>query len=368
MGREPANSAAVDGYELEDLAIHIVYCPKVRDFRGPDNSNALYRAKMGSPDALARAQRTFRWKIELPELGNGGPTGSPSTSSHRQMSPNATNADDATSVAASGSVGQRAYPNITGTALRPQEPRSGSATWNDSRSHVPRLEEGYFSPASSEQLVRVRKRLGDLCQWPTKTSTYTISLCRSIEAFMEAFFPVKHNADDMHSDFNKDHSNKTMFEWKLIARGPEGNTDTIAFQIHREQGTGKWKIATGKVDAVISLWVATVEAELKESQHGRKKAHEDRSVSSSTQQHTPSATDFDWIREGALKDSTNIRFFRVLGDNNDGVLKRDLGWWVGDRIFLRGFSHDADSEIPIHLTIGLDRHSIKGRLLVFAIC
>lgn len=46
-----------------------------------------------------------------------------------------------------------------------------------------------FEKASSQQLLKVRERLGNLCHWTSPASETALSLVQSVELFMDTFFP-----------------------------------------------------------------------------------------------------------------------------------------------------------------------------------
>lgn len=181
----------------------------------------------------------------------------------------------------------------------------------------------YFESASSGQLLRVRERQGDLCSWPSPALKSAQALVHAIEEFMDTFFLVETISRKLGSRLND-------LEWVVAATGPlcidgRRRRDCFNIAIKRSAETGKWHADIGKIEAVLSLWMATIEA---------KRTEEER-ISSELK----TAADVSSIRASSnwrcTKAGVDLRhdFCRILGDDfEDGILKRDLAWWVDDLI------------------------------------
>lgn len=283
MGREPANCEAFAEYELDYLAMRIVFNPNFRGHLGPLQGREDW-------DGTAPGDACF-WEVKLPQSKKFGP-------------------------------GER-YPVTRTDSIQNSSRQKGgmkSKGWTDGEKL-----DTTPTTATSEQLIRVRKRLGDLCRWKSKASDAALTLCRSIEHFLDIFFPPKE-------------SNGRSFSWPIEAwhgdstDSVESETEraTVVLPISCEQG--EWNIDMGKVEAILSLWMASIEAE---SKRERKKKDKDK-TQSSPQTATLSKKQSDWRRSGGAS-SNRHSFYRILGqDDKDGVLKRDLSWWIGGRFTIQG--------------------------------
>lgn len=101
--------------------------------------------------------------------------------------------------------------------------------------------------------------------------------------------------------------------------------DCFNIAIKRSGETGKWHADIGKIEAVLSLWMATIEAKRTEEERLSSELKTAADVSSIR---APS----NWRRTKAGVDLRHD-LCRLLGDNfEDGILKRDLAWWVDDLI------------------------------------
>jgi hypothetical protein len=313
LGRESAHSPLLPGYELEHLAILITYLPEFRSFdeqkRGDENG-----AESQSLHDI------FGWQVILPQ--------------------------------------SRAQGLKTKTSTRDVEASDVASLHNATVSVNPRLyipSPSSFQPASSEQLLRVRRRLGNLCQWKSKSAGHALILTRSIEHFMNTFFPSE-SGDGLSS----------VKSWKMPVAGPMGE-DQIEFVMMREER--KWRIDIGQVEAAMSLWMAFMRAKMQPST-ARIRPHITNAASSKSES--------DWLRD---EDGTGRqKFYRILGESvvwdpakrvaaedeesdKDGTdsedsasessdstssdsellnqpaprlsaLERDIKWWIGDQFSL----------------------------------
>jgi hypothetical protein len=326
LGRESAHSPMLSGYELEHLAILITYLPEFRAF------DELERDYGGGEDTEP-LKEVFGWEVVLPKpRGRGLRTEITTTEVDTKNTPDHTN---------------KAYRNP--------------------RLYVP--SPSSFQSASSEQLLRVRRRLGNLCQWKSRSAEHVLILTRSIEHFMDMFFPLDERGSPPPAEL-----------WEMPVAGPAGK-DTVTFVISPEEKNGKrrWCIDVGKVEAAMSLWMAFMEAKAQPS-----------SATQRSQRFIPTSgkNESDWLRDEDR--SRRQKFYRVLGestkldrprlkavereysdsedsDSEDSdsdsesddsssdeskqpaplltVLERDLKWWIGDQFTLisrptRGYSMD----------------------------
>ena len=150
-------------------------------------------------------------------------------------------------------------------------------------------------PSDHELILKVRRRLGSLASWEGPASKDALSLCKAIESVMNQFFRPEPN------------KNWKTFKWSLKAQigddtmkpsdWPEGK---VSFAV--EYNENGWKADSSVFDAALSLWMS----------HMQRKS-------------TPSQ--LDWLRQRA---GTEVQYWRVIGDNSNKILERDLRWWVND--------------------------------------
>lgn len=124
--------------------------------------------------------------------------------------------------------------------------------------------------------------------------------------------------------------------------------DRIKIPVVRRKSDSKWEVDIGKVDAALSLWMASIEAkkskdakdaqERKDSQQGLAKS----STVTDLAQHSGDSLP-DWRRTKA-GDDLRYSFGRIIGDNlEDEVLKRDISWWVDSLVAEQSDSTQSDS-------------------------
>lgn len=172
--------------------------------------------------------------------------------------------------------------------------------------------------ARSQQLVNVRERLGDLCKWKTGVSETAFALAQLIEHFMTIFFD------------NKKPWAPKKIQWatKTSAVCDDGIDGVEETTVLIENKNGKWIIELGKLEAILSLWMASIKA--------RELDIEKKGYATDNCSDTKIG---DWRRSSGAK----VRFDRVVGDGwffarNDS-LKRDISWWVG---------HDISSTVRLY--------------------
>ncbi|KAI3587286.1 hypothetical protein IWW34DRAFT_875 [Fusarium oxysporum f. sp. albedinis] len=269
LGRVPVNFPALSGHELDFLATQIALSPKFRNFLW------YSKEKVGLLETERPRTEPCQWKISAPDPGQPTP-----------------------------------FLFRTPEKLMKLESPEHSGLKDDK------------SP-SSQQLVRVRERLGDLCTWASRSSESALSLAQSIELFMNTFF-LKSTEDE--EDVENDQAMKS-FKWLIEATKPtttktyeEHDFIQIPIEIRTEGNKKNWKVDLGKIDAALSLWMATIE---KERSHDTTQTSEPvDSVNSADQ--PPS----EW-RRTKVGDDPKYSFCRIVGDNlEDEALKRDISWWV----------------------------------------
>lgn len=282
MGREPSHCKTITDYELDHLAMHIVFNADFRDYRGPLKGRRDW-------DEFPRDKRF--WGIKLPNCEK--------------------------SQLLSGKETVRNSTERQNETTQPNESPNESPNNDDPGATTA------FTP-TSEQLTRVRKRLGELCLWNSKATEAASTLCRSIKAFMSTFFPLQ----------QKD---ATSFLWRIQAQHvssdgstePMTNRTTVAFPIVCENG--EWNIDLEKIEAILSLWMANIEAEFE-----RKRRRSEAEAVTGPQTAAASGKGSHRRQKGGIAANRHT-FYRVLGeDDKDGALKRDLSWWIGERFTNQG--------------------------------
>ncbi|KAH7179045.1 uncharacterized protein B0J16DRAFT_402399 [Fusarium flagelliforme] len=164
---------------------------------------------------------------------------------------------------------------------------------------------------TSQHLLRVRKRLGDLSRWKTRSSPSALALTQSIELFMNEFFLGSSELKYLNWLIEARHSTET------------GDNDVIQIMIAPPQKSGgRFEVDLGILDAAMSLWMASIDAK-------RLKATDDTHKTGDSRY---SKRAREWRRE-RNGDSLICDFYRIIGNNlEDNVLKRDISWWVDNLI------------------------------------
>ncbi|KAM7212774.1 Ankyrin repeat-containing domain protein [Rhypophila decipiens] len=290
LGRIPAHCAVIS-----------------KKFYRQPSQNQLYTGK-------APADQLYRWAISAPE---GFHDHEPFYFIHPGDTLN--NPED------DAAIGERRGP---GEAAMSFESLAGSAastfailpTETSNNKKGPR-----FERASSQQLLRVRERLGNLCRWSSQASETALFLVQSVELFMEIFFPRVSKGGN---------SQLNTFDWVISTDNPSWSDsasveqpDFIVIPVQRSTN-GKWAADAGKVEAALSLLMAAIEAKSMKERDGIDRQPERARAAGFGASWEP-----DWRRIKTTS-GTNLAFYRILGTNfEDGVLKRDLSWWVDELAF-----------------------------------
>lgn len=322
LGRIPKHFSALARYELDFLAILIVFCP---DFR---------TQKIGfAPEYFT--DRNFQWQASAPEISKREPF-------FFEVPKNISLAEPV-QARNTGEIEQRHKESLVkrSTATVSKIPLSHSETFVEGIRSLTRksvITGPEFKSASSEQLVRVRKRLGDLCKWTSPACESALSVAQSVELFMNTFFPEQDQGP--HEPRIPQKSPGDTVDWVLETVTPSGwstsgNIDSVTIPIKRY--AGKWVVDSGKLDAIISLWMASIEARLLHEQKASGKNPDAQSGLS------------DWRRTPTGIGSMNCTFLRILGDDfEDGVLRRDLSWWADEQIADQISSKADTSDRELH--------------------
>ena len=145
------------------------------------------------------------------------------------------------------------------------------------------------------EVVKIRGRLARLSGWIGPTSDLAISTAKSIEAIMNACFP------------NTEDTNVGTLNWWLNGRG--GVVDLSVKRIN-----GQWKANASEIDAVLSLWLYSIQHPSDKPQ-----AHPE-------DEEGPQKVD-DWLRDGALEmEKLSVR---LLGKSDDSLFTKQIAWYMG---------------------------------------
>ncbi|KAG5754659.1 hypothetical protein H9Q70_002679 [Fusarium xylarioides] len=291
LGDPIEHCSALQWYELDFLASQIVFHPETPTHIGPERDD-------GNASQKPRLSDSFRWKIATPGTQQRNSC---------FLVPIATS------------------PSTEPLVQSPQE------STEQSSENVPVDSSGDrgTSPEdpSGQHLVQVRRRLGNLSRWKTRSSPSAMALVQSIELIMNTFFPGSAQASG-------------SLEWLLEAHirlkdsRQEKKEIIKLLVVHTD---GKWKLDDGRVDAVLSLWMASIDAP-------RSEPANDSTDQRPNQKKQDKAKTDAWRRAKAGDDLT-YSFKRVLGNNlKDGSLKRDISWWVDSLIANRSDRNDRNSD------------------------
>ncbi|KAI5861398.1 ankyrin repeat-containing domain protein [Durotheca rogersii] len=144
-----------------------------------------------------------------------------------------------------------------------------------------------------------------------------LALALSIELFMNTFFPN-----------TNDGKGGQKLQWTLDTFKPFGicgsNEDTIDIPVQKDSPDRPWKVDLGVLEAVMSLWMASINIG---TEAKNKKVIEESSAKNTG---AGGRGTQDW-RRGTAGNELKYKFCRILGNNcKDGLLKRDLSWWVDE--------------------------------------
>jgi hypothetical protein len=283
LGKIPIHTSASANYELDFLATQIVFRP---NFRTLDKFAKHSKVNV-------RELSPLQWKIREPEAGHCKP------------------------------FLFRTRPLQNTAAIQRLDSNLDQKT--SSTADV---------PASSQQLLRVRERLGDLCTWQSKALESSRSLVQSIELFLDTFFPSQNDEQRVGRSGKK----LDVLDWCLEAIRPPTSDmspqEPDWISIHAERSSaGDWQVDIGRIDALISLWMASTEAKATQDQSS---SPVDKTSSKATKlRESP-----NWRLAQSGKDMKHS-FCRIIGDNlEDGILKRDVAWWVDELI-----ADQSDSQV-----------------------
>ncbi|KAK5654305.1 hypothetical protein OQA88_7483 [Cercophora sp. LCS_1] len=183
---------------------------------------------------------------------------------------------------------------------------------------------------SSQQLLRVRQRLGYVTTWQSVASSASLALSSSMVHFLSEFIKDPRSLNIPEQDglphFKKDGTicmNISLPATRTATQVEQTHSASLAKDedwvtircfwyptaIINGTASGTWEVEPASLDAVLSLWMAYVEE----------------TYPPKLQSSTNAA---GWFDPGAA--TPTYRYRRILGNDfyNSGTLKRDLSWWV----------------------------------------
>lgn len=179
----------------------------------------------------------------------------------------------------------------------------------------------------AQKAMKIRQRLGQLTGWLGQASKEAISVATAIEIVMNTFW-------------GEGQKEGQTFTWTLnvefgVGEGGHKIKDEIEFTIkwgkfpkaasnaRREQEA--WHVNASAIESALSLWIFHFRQKAEEFREERRKA-EDQALED---QGLEQKGNRDWLRKGGLE--LGWRFRQVLGPDSE-ALRRDLQWWVGDKV------------------------------------
>jgi hypothetical protein len=224
------------GCELDYLAIYIAYCPIGEQFEARDDTGYI-------------AEHSLSWSVNVPSLRNPNVPLQSEKSPQNQSPAVIKDGEQARGSEMTTNYGvAKSFTRLLDRLLR--EPRVETVpSWR------------LF--ASSEQLLRVHKRLGNFGDCSCKASYHASILCQSIEIFMDTFLPGGETSED---EGGGDVEPKEL-NWYIGVTGPNNVQDKVVVRFDRDASGGHWRSDLDRIEAILSLWTASFENQLMDARH-----------------------------------------------------------------------------------------------------
>jgi hypothetical protein len=295
LGYLPAHCGAFTNFEMDSFATCLVYSRDFRVYHGSRWPKRLFLHEMNT-------RKVLRWNVRTAVNAN-----------HLQFH-------------------FKKYQDVVKnhwTKLGPKIDESGNSTPGKAPKLQQANEGGKIIPeyeVSCRQLIRVRESVGNICSdgcnWQSPASSGGLSLASAIETFMNAFFPATF------SEKTPSRPGKRMenLRWAVETVGLDSleqaneRDDYVLIPVDWIKKNGRWEVDIRRLEAVLSLWMATIEARSKDA--GEDEISPGRTRTSSASFSGP---------VDLRRTKGRYRFCRILGDDLvgvNGILKRDLSWWV----------------------------------------
>jgi hypothetical protein len=300
LGRIPAYCGAFTNYEMDFLATCLVYSREFREYQANHLPEPF-------PLREKRSKKILRWKVR--------------TAGDAPSLPFRFNVFQTVAQNCQSNTGPKVDESANSTSARADTSREAKKrpTQNPEHETLPARQ------TSCRQLIRVRERIGsicsDMCDWQSLASEGALSLASAIEAFMNTFFP------DPAVDRTTTRSGKRLsdLKWAIetgglysLEQAGERN-DYVRIPVRWLGKNDRWQADIRTIEAVLSLWMATIETKEDEIHSGKTK-------------NSPAPI------SGSLslrRTKSRYVFCRILGDHfaeENSTLKRDLSWWVDELI------------------------------------
>ncbi|CCX34876.1 Similar to hypothetical protein [Tuber melanosporum Mel28]; acc. no. XP_002841517 [Pyronema omphalodes CBS 100304] len=169
---------------------------------------------------------------------------------------------------------------------------------------------------AAKRTLKVRQRLAQLTRWKGRTIAPSVSVAKSISAVLETLLP----RNDEETKVEETES----FSWFLKVQLDYGAVEEIEFRAHRKHGKN-WKVDATEIEAAFSLWIFYIH-ELRDIAL-QERAAEEEALKGTGQGN-------DWMQKDGELDRQVIR---LLGVDDDGSLRRDIGWLMGNDIGLNTY-------------------------------
>lgn len=151
-------------------------------------------------------------------------------------------------------------------------------------------------------VVRIRKRLGELSNWAGPVSRFAISASKSIEAVMNTIFT------------QKEYPKLKILTWSVY--GHRGGSKLGKINLNVRRGEDKrWVACAAEVEAVLSLWLYSTK--------------ENNKITTPNLTLSDGDTGVDWLRHGQA--AVQRRTIRLLGGNEECYC-RELHWYLGEGV------------------------------------
>lgn len=169
----------------------------------------------------------------------------------------------------------------------------------------------YPNNNESQEIIRLRQRLGILSKWVGPVSPMAVSVANSIDEVMNVLFP-------------------TVSEPFVFALNVQSDREThwIRLTVQKSSKEQPWTANAAEIEAILSLWVYhTHQAERNRALGGAAAAgHPPEGGPGGAQEKDD---DDDWLRKGDKALPRQI--MRFLGPDTP-ALRRDLNWWMPGRL------------------------------------
>lgn len=198
------------------------------------------------------------------------------------------------------------------------------------QAHTPVLDNNSIFDAQA--VLDARKQLARLADWRGPACLEAVCLARAIECTMKA----------LDICFPKEFKN---FTWNIETCYIGSQEQKITIRLFQQAGV--WKVDAAEVEAILSLWLSSVDEE--DLAIGVSYNHDGKKHSE------PKIGDDEWLR---TKGTTAKQSLRLLGEHTPS-LTRDLQWWI-PRDLLSILQVRKDEVAALRTSLGVSKHRVVG--------